>query len=413
MSDVQIPHKSSLLHHLIPVLLLLFVGYVGFSLAVPIFPAIILDKSFGFIPADLSIQMRTLYLGCLIAVYPLGQAIGSPILGKASDKYGRKRILLVTLLAIVPAHLMTGYMIAKSNLLWLVFFRFVCGLLEGNIVIAQAVIADVSANNQERAQNFGWVTAVVSGSFIFGPLLGGILSDNRYVDWFTYATPFYAAAVLAFISFLFIALFFRETKEANPNVEISFLPILRSIRSELQTIERAPAYFHNFLIYVGQFFFWSYMSVFLIYRYDFNIIQLALANGYSSIPMIIAPFFFRKIASRVATEKTLIVASVFCSLSFILFMIPDSPYSLFFTLLPIGFFIAMQYSFAAMLISERSSLESQGHNLGINQSGLVIAEALSGVVGGVLAAFSYYYPIIAASIFPLLGAIYLATRKQR
>lgn len=408
MSDIFIPARSSFLHHVFPVLLLLFVGYIGFSLSIPIFPAILLDSSFEFVDRDYSTELRTIYLGCLLAVYPLGQAIGSPLLGKFSDRFGRKRVVLITLAGIIPAHLLTGWAIEISSLSSLLLIRFICGLLEGNIVIGQAIIADVSREKHIRAQNFGWVTAVVSGAFIFGPVLGGILSNNAYSPYFTFATPFYTAGLLAFISFIILSLLLKETKERNPHVEIMPHTIFFSMVNEFRERTRGPLYLHNFIVYTGQFFFWSFLNVYLMKRFSFDIMQMAIANGYSSLPMLFGPFIYRRIAHRFTTENTLITASLFVGISIAVFLLPSNPYSFLYTLLPIGFFIAMQYAFAALLISEHSSVETQGYNLGINQSGLVLAEGISGIAGGIVASYNYFSPIILASLLSFASAAYMS-----
>ena len=86
-----------------PVLVVLFLGYLGFSLALPLFPPLFLDPKHAFLPVETTTTMRRILLGILFAMYPLGQFVGAPLLGKFSDKYGRKPVLLISLILVIPA----------------------------------------------------------------------------------------------------------------------------------------------------------------------------------------------------------------------------------------------------------------------------------------------------------------------
>lgn len=91
-----------------PVFTVVFFGYVGFSLAFPIFSPMFLDPCHRFLPIDTSMAMRTVLLGCALASYPVGQFLGLPLLGTLSDHYGRRGILLITLCVTFLAYLVSA-----------------------------------------------------------------------------------------------------------------------------------------------------------------------------------------------------------------------------------------------------------------------------------------------------------------
>lgn len=115
-----------------PVLTVLFLGYLGYSLAIPLFPPLFLDPIHGFLPDGISQEARRILLGVLFAMYPLGQLVGAPLLGKLSDKYGRKPILLISLLIVIPAYLGSAFSVLFTFPTLLYISRFLSGLLEGN-----------------------------------------------------------------------------------------------------------------------------------------------------------------------------------------------------------------------------------------------------------------------------------------
>lgn len=132
-----------------PLYLVVFTGFVGYSLMITVFTPLLLDDQGGLLPESASPSERTLVLGALLALYPLAQFVGSPILGALSDRFGRRPALLRSLLA---------------------------GLSEANIAIAQSAIADVAAA-AERSRLFGYVYLSSSLAYVVGPLAGGKLAD--------------------------------------------------------------------------------------------------------------------------------------------------------------------------------------------------------------------------------------------
>lgn len=171
--------------------LFVFVDVLGFSLILPLLPYY--AASFG---------ATAEVVGLLLGANALTQLLGAPILGRLSDRYGRKPLLLVSLAGTVAGFLMLG---AARSLAMLFVSRIVDGFLGGNISLAQTYISDVT-EGEERSKGFGLIGAAFGLGFIFGPALGGALAGGG-----NYALPALVAAALAFLNFLGVLLWLPES----------------------------------------------------------------------------------------------------------------------------------------------------------------------------------------------------------
>jgi len=179
---------------LFSILLVVFIDLLGFSLILPLLP---------YYAETFNASKFT--TGLLIAVYALMQLVGAPILGRLSDRYGRRPILLVSVFGTFIGFLLFGF----ATTLWMLFAaRMLDGLTGGNLSVAQAYISDVT-DAKNRAKGLGLIGAAFGIGFIIGPVTGGILSQ------YGYNVPAFVAAGLALINFIVIYAWLPEslTKE--------------------------------------------------------------------------------------------------------------------------------------------------------------------------------------------------------
>ena len=179
------------------IVLTVFIDITGYGIIIPLLP---------FYANEF--QAGPTALGILIASFAIMQFFFSPLLGKASDKKGRKPILLISLL--ISFISFTIFSFANSYLM-LLFSRIIAGIATERAV-AQAYIADVT-DHKTRTKEMGKIGAALGAGFIIGPAIGGILST------YGFSIPGYAAMILTLINILFVISFLPEPQRDQEKKE--------------------------------------------------------------------------------------------------------------------------------------------------------------------------------------------------
>ncbi|VAW17324.1 Uncharacterized MFS-type transporter [hydrothermal vent metagenome] len=169
------------------ILITILLDMVGLGIILPVLPSLILELTHDTVARSAVIG------GYLVFVYALLQFIFSPILGNLSDRFGRRPILLFSLLGLTIDYLIMGF---APTIGWLFVGRIMAGAAGAAVATATAYIADITPPEQ-RSQRFGLIGAAFGLGFIIGPVIGGELGV------FSPRAPFYAAAALAFSNLLF------------------------------------------------------------------------------------------------------------------------------------------------------------------------------------------------------------------
>jgi MFS transporter, DHA1 family, tetracycline resistance protein len=179
-----------------------FIDLIGFGIVIPVLPYYAEGTKFGATPSQ---------VGLLFASYSVMQLIFAPVLGRLSDKYGRRPILLISLLGTSVGFLILGF----ATTLWMLFVgRIIDGISGGNISTAQAYIADITTK-ENRAKGMGLIGAAFGLGFVFGPAIGGILSR-----W-GINVPFLFAGGLAFLNAILLYFALPETVTPDHPARVS------------------------------------------------------------------------------------------------------------------------------------------------------------------------------------------------
>ena len=327
---------------LFPILLVNFVGTLGFSIVLPFLVFVVMK--FGG---------NAIVYGLLAATYPAFQLIGSPILGKLSDTYGRKKILLLSnvgtsigwllfLFALfLPSNTFSinipllGAFVVIIPLLVLFLGRAIDGITGGNISIANAYLADLSSDST-RSKNFGKMAISSNLGFILGPALAGILGGTIYGP----ILPVLAALILSLVTIVVIVILLRETKSSSEEMLVPEQGTIRKAFSQecrecyLDTSAKKPKLQDVFKLKHISFLLVLYFLIFLgfnIYYAAFpthaandlkwSVTQLGIFYAIlSGIMVFIQGPVLRKALKKFSEEKLVIIGSIILGTNFILFV---------------------------------------------------------------------------------------------
>ena len=181
------------------VFIVILMSGMGFGLVLP-----------PFMFAATNMGASPMVAAAVVSTFAVGQFIATPIWGRFSDRFGRKPVLLVTMLGSGLAYLV---MANATNLWILMFARFLTGLLAGNFAVATAYVSDITPADK-RVQGMGFVGGAVSLGFMTGPAIGGLLggADAESASLFL---PSLAAAAICLLTFIAILLFLKESLPPN------------------------------------------------------------------------------------------------------------------------------------------------------------------------------------------------------
>lgn len=193
MTRSQPPAEKLDFKRILPIIVIVFVDLLGLSIIIPLLP--LYAARFSATP---------MLIGILQATYPLMQFVGAPVLGRLSDRFGRKPVLVISQIGTLFGFILLGF---ADTLTLLFLSRIIDGLSGANISTAQAAIAD-STNEKTRTQGLGLVGAAFGLGFVFGPVIAFIVLATTGQN---YQAVAWTAALFSLVSILLTIFWFRET----------------------------------------------------------------------------------------------------------------------------------------------------------------------------------------------------------
>jgi DHA1 family tetracycline resistance protein-like MFS transporter len=258
---------------LFSVILVVFIDLLGFSLILPLLPYY--AKTFG---------ANGFVTGVLVSSYAAMQLLGAPVLGRLSDRFGRRPILLLSIFGTFLGFLLLGF----ASTLWMLFAsRLIDGITGGNLSVAQAYITDVT-EPKDRAKGLGLIGAAFGLGFIIGPVTGGVLSQ-----W-GYAVPAFVAAGLAFINLVLVFFWLPESLTPEKRAQMTEKKPSVSMNALLVALQRP---FSGSLLITRFFFglaFAIFQSIFALYaltRFNLTAAQTGYVLTYVGILVVITQGF--------------------------------------------------------------------------------------------------------------------------
>lgn len=350
----------------------IFIDLLGFGIVIPVLPFYAEGTQFNATP-------RT--VGFLFASYSIMQLIFAPVLGRLSDKHGRRPILLISILGTGIGFLILGY----ATTVWMLFVgRILDGISGGNISTAQAYIADITPK-EERAKGMGLLGAAFGLGFIFGPAIGGILSR-----WGTHV-PFIFAAGLCFANAVLLFFTLPETVTPDHPARVSAAGA-RGVRRLIRSLTEPRLGFVltiYFLFVVAFSIMATAFSLYTMFRFGYDAQQTGYLFAYVGfIAVIIQGVLIGRLVKRFGELPLILVGALFFagSLFAVPFVGPQTGGLL--ALLIGGGIFSLGNSLAtpalSTLASKSTGAAEQGSVLGLLQSSGSLARAVGPSITAVL-----------------------------
>ncbi|BBQ09350.1 tetracycline resistance MFS efflux pump [Elizabethkingia anophelis] len=299
----------------------MLIDITGWGIIIPVIPKLIEELIHG----DISEAAK--YGGWLSFAYAFTQFIFAPLVGNLSDKYGRRPIILISLLGFAIDYV---FLALSPNIIWLFIGRVIAGMTGASITTASAYIADISTE-ENRAKNFGLIGAAFGMGFIIGPVLGGLLGQ------FGSRVPFYAAAVLCLINFIYGYFILPESldkdhrrafewKRANPIGSLFMLKKHPKISGLILVL---------ILVYIGAHAVQSNWSYFTMYMFGWKEKEVGLSLGLIGLLVgLVQGVLIRWINPKIGNERSIYYGLGLYAIGMLLFAFATESWMMFAFLVP-------------------------------------------------------------------------------
>jgi len=375
--------------HAIPILFtLVFIDLVGFGILTPLVPFYV--ERLGARP-----ELITL----IIAAHPLCQSLALPFWGVLSDRFGRRPVLLLSMLGHAGAYLLMGF---ADSLLLLTVSRMLSGVTSANLATAYAYISDVTAP-EERAGALGKISAAFGLGFVAGPAIGGLLAGGGSIAEANLMRPAIAAAAFSFAAFIAILLYLPESRPPARREASEPVRPAKPFR-EMRQIASRPLIRQMMIMAVLVLVFLSVReSIFPLWanhRLDLTARTLGFMLAWTGLLISVIQFFFIGALARRFGEINLVKMALVClMIGWTGFALSFDIWSLLLAMTIGSFGTAFFQTSMQSLLSQRAGASERGLVLGVYQSTSAMARFTGQAGAGTL------YGQIAPNAPFLLGAL--------
>ncbi|MBD8018585.1 MULTISPECIES: TCR/Tet family MFS transporter [Kaistella] len=352
----------------------LLIDITGWGIVIPVVPKLIQELIHN---PDLSVASQ--YGGWLSFAYAGMQFIFASVLGGLSDRYGRRPIILFSLLGFSFNFLIQAL---APTIFWLFVGRIFSGVTGASITTASAYIADVSTD-EDRAKNFGMIGAAFGLGFIIGPVIGGVLGQ------YGSRVPFYAASILCLVNFLYGWFVLPESldkesrrpfnwRRANP---VGSLLQLRRYPQILGLIAALV------FVYIAGHAVQTNWTFYTMYKFNWTETLVGISLGVSGfMAALVQGYLIRFIQPKIGNEKSIFYGLTLYALGMILFAFASESWMMFAFLIPYGL-----GGIAGPALQSVISAEVPRNEQGELQGALASLVSLTAIVGPPLMTNIFYY----------------------
>jgi DHA1 family tetracycline resistance protein-like MFS transporter len=404
--------KNSLVS-LLPLFLVLIIDTMGLGLIVPVLSPLFMVKTGSILSPDVTMGMRDFGYGLTLTCFAVFLFLGAPFWGDLSDRIGRKKVLIFCLVGTAFGSLICGIAIVMKSFWLLIFGRCFSGYVAGSQGIAQAVIADISTQ-ENKAKNIGIMTFTICIGFVLGPIVGAYFSDSRLFPWFNYSTPFFIDMVLALLNAGYLWLAFKETFypkiQANIHWIKGFLVFIHAFkRKEIQLLSWV-----FFLEQCGFVIYFTFVTLFLVQHFAYTQRGVGYFMALFGLVWAIASLLVIPLLLRFLAMDKIVRIFLALTLLGLLGAFFDSELVQWLMVIPIGLGDGICYAVLLAIFSNLTHVDEQGEIMGITNSIAAAAWGIAGLATGVSSSLSMSLPLLLASALIFVGLVlFVVWQKQQ
>jgi DHA1 family tetracycline resistance protein-like MFS transporter len=370
---------------------------LSFGLMIPVLPSLI--RSFFGATSATSTAQAAYWQFIFGVTWGAMQFISGPVLGMLSDRFGRRPVLLISILGLSLDFLVMTF---APTLAWLLLGRVLNGATAASFSTANAYVADISTP-EKRARNFGWMSSAFSVGFLLGPTVGGILTTHAiHLGGFVLdgiRVPFLAAAVLCAINWFYGLLVLPESlpperriaafdwRRANP------LESLRLLRSHHDLLPLASI---NFLFQLAQ---QVLPNIFVLYtqlRYHWSLSFLGITFFITgALSILVQSFVVGPVVSRIGERGAVIAGAAAGMTGFVIYALAPSGFVYFFGM-PVFALMGLMQPGLQGLMTQHVTGSEQGRLQGANQS----TGGIAAILGPIIFPLSYAWALLSLPAVP-------------
>lgn len=354
---------------LFSILLVVFIDLLGFSLILPLLPYF--AKTF---------QASDTEIGLLVAVYAAAQLIGAPILGRLSDRYGRRPVLLVSIAGNLVGFVLLGF---AQGLAMLFIARLLAGITAANISVAQAYISDIT-DEKNRSRGLGMIGAAFGLGFIIGPATGGALSS------FGYSVPAFIAAGLGLVNLVLVAFWLPESLSIERRALLAQSPARKTLAPgglwhALHRPVTGPLLHTRFFFGLAFSIFQTMFALYALSRFRVNAQNTGFILAYVGVLSVITQgFLVGKLTSRFAESRLILAMSIIFAVSLLGWALAPNILTLLLIMAPTSFSAGVLNTVINSAISKSVPAIEVGGMLGFASSLEAGTRVIAPTIGGIL-----------------------------
>jgi DHA1 family tetracycline resistance protein-like MFS transporter len=383
-------------------LAVIFIDSVGWGIVYPIFTAYSFNHTSTLMSANTAFEIT-------IAIYSACMFLFSPLLGALSDQFGRKKLLLASMIGNGAGFAVSATGVYLNSFSIILVGRIISGTTAGSLGISQAAIADLSSKDN-KAYRLGLIALANGLGFTCGPLIGGLFlafSFSLYISLlFT--------CLLAIAGTLGIYLFFNDTYRKDDSINIELTSSFKILLNVAKHQNLTKLFASLFLTMLGYITFFNYLPLFVHEKFGFAGNEQGFFLAYYAILFSFSlTCLFSRLLQQLSLTRLVVLALAIHIVFYLICFYTTSTTNFYFTIIPIAIFSPFLYVGMVTLISNNASTADQGTVMGIVGSICALTWALGPLLVAALIKVNFEAPVVTSVLFLGMGLFMMSANNYQ